>query len=116
MDRDELIAYCLEKPGAEETYPFGEGELVTKVGGKGFAFIGLGGRPGSVSLKCGRSVDDAAHWRDRYPGSITVSAYIGRFGWNSVTLDGSIPADDLRELVDLSYDLILRALPKARRP
>ena len=28
MDRDELVGYCLAKPGAEETYPWGEAELV----------------------------------------------------------------------------------------
>jgi predicted DNA-binding protein (MmcQ/YjbR family) len=38
--REELVAYCLAKPGAEETYPWGEEELVAKVGGKGFAFNG----------------------------------------------------------------------------
>ncbi len=116
MDRDELIAYCLAKPGAEETYPFGEEELVAKVGGKGFAFIGLAGQSQRVSLKCGRSVEDAAQWRDRYPGAITASPYIGRFGWNAVELNGTVPGDEVRELVDLSYESIVRRLPKAKRP
>ena len=31
MNRDELVDYCLAKPGAEETYPWGEDELVAKV-------------------------------------------------------------------------------------
>lgn len=116
MDRDALIAYCLAKPGAEETYPWGDGEVVAKVGGKGFAFIGLGELPGSVSVKCGRDAGAAAPWRDRYPGAITVSSYTGRFGWNTVVLDGSVPADDLRELVDDSYDAAVAALPRSRRP
>ena len=64
MQRDELIAYCLAKPGAEETYPWGEEELVAKVGGKGFAFIG----DGTVGVKCGRDAAEAAEWRNRYPG------------------------------------------------
>ncbi len=50
MDRDELVTYCMTKPGAEETYPWGEDELVAKVGGKGPAFIGAG----TVSVTCGR--------------------------------------------------------------
>jgi predicted DNA-binding protein (MmcQ/YjbR family) len=116
MDREELIAYCLAKPGAQETYPFGEGELVAKVGGRGFAFIGLGGESSRVSLKCGRTTEDAAEWRDRFPESITASPYIGRFGWNAVALDGGVPSDEVRELVDLSYDSIVRRLPKAKRP
>jgi predicted DNA-binding protein (MmcQ/YjbR family) len=112
---DELIKYCLGKAGAEETYPFGEGELVCKVGGKAFAFIGLGSI-GSVGLKCGPTVEAAGEWRDRYPEDITVSAYIGRYGWNKVLLGGTVPADELRELVDLSYDAVVARLPKARRP
>jgi predicted DNA-binding protein (MmcQ/YjbR family) len=114
MQREDLIAYCLGKAGAEETYPWGEGELVAKVGGKAFAFIGLDG--GTVGLKCGRDAAEAAEWRDRYPGAVTGSAYIGRYGWNAVDYTGPVPEDEVRELVDASYDAIVAALPKSRRP
>ena len=49
MQLEELVAHCLGKPGAEETYPWGDGELVAKVGGKAFAFIGLESRSVGVS-------------------------------------------------------------------
>jgi len=113
MTMDELVAYCLAKPGATEDYPWGEEELTAKVGGKVFAFIGLTG--GSVGLKCGANSDEAGQWRQRYPDAITTSAYIGRYGWNSVRLDG-VPDDDLRELVDASYDDVVARLPKSKRP
>jgi predicted DNA-binding protein (MmcQ/YjbR family) len=32
----DLADYCLSKPGAEETYPCGEQDLVAKGGGKAF--------------------------------------------------------------------------------
>jgi predicted DNA-binding protein (MmcQ/YjbR family) len=111
---EELVAHCLGKPGAEETYPWGEGELVAKVGGKAFAFIGIDG--GTVGVKCGRDAAEAAEWRDRYPGAVTVSSYIGRYGWNSVDWTGPVPDDDVLELVDASYDAAVAALPKRRRP
>ena len=114
MQRDELVAHCLAKPGAEETYPWGEAELVAKVGGKAFAFIGL--ENGTVGLKCGRDAAEAGEWRDRHPGAITSSAHIGRYGWNSVDWTGAVPDDEVRELVDGSYDAIVAALPKGRRP
>jgi predicted DNA-binding protein (MmcQ/YjbR family) len=114
VTRDELVGYCLAKPGAEETYPWGEGELVAKVGGKAFAFIGLDG--GRVAVKCGRTAEEAAGWRERHPGAITVSAYTGRYGWNSVDWTGPVPDDELRELVDDSYDAAVAALPRSRRP
>ena len=112
--RDELIDYCLAKPGAVETYPFGEGELVAKVGDKAFAFIGM--TSGTVGVKCGRTADDAAEYRERYPDDVTVSAYIGRYGWNRVNTGGTIPDDEVRELVDRSYDAIVATLPRSRRP
>jgi len=67
-------------------------------------------------VKCGRDADEAAELRERYPGTVTVSAYIGRYGWNHVTLDGAIPDDELREIVDESYAAIVAKLPKSKRP
>jgi len=76
MKLDELVAYCLAKPGATEDYPRGDEELVAKVGGKGFAFIWLEGD--TVGLKCGRDAAEAGDWRERYPDAISQSGYIGR--------------------------------------
>lgn len=114
MTVDEVVALCLAKPGAEETYPWGDADLVVKVGGKAFAFIGL--PAATVGLKCGANAEEAGEWRARYPDDIAVSDYIGRYGWNRVTIGGAIPDDDLRELLDMSYDAIVAKLPKSRRP
>ena len=111
MTHDEVVAYCLGKPGAELAEPW-EVDLVAKVGGKIFAFLGGDG----VGVKCGRDADEAAELRLRYPEAATVMAYIGRYGWNSVRLDGTIPDDEVRELVDASYDAIVAKLPKSKRP
>jgi len=78
-----------------------------------FAFVWLAG--GTVGLKCGANAEVAGEWRGRYPEAITVSSYIGRYGWNSVRLDG-VPDDEVRELVDASYEDVVRRLPKSRRP
>lgn len=53
--------------------------------------------------------------RDRYPDAVTSSAYVGRYGWNSARLDG-VPDEDLRELIDASYDAVVASLPRSRRP
>ena len=114
MTVDEVVAQCLAKPGAEETYPWGDAELVVKVGGKAFAFIGLS--EATVGLKCGATAEEAGEWRDRYPEDVAISDYIGRYGWNRVTIGGTIPDDDLLELLASSYDAIVAKLPKSRRP
>ncbi len=59
MTVEEVIEYCLAKPGAEETYPFGDHVVVPKVGGKAFAFIGQE-EPVSVAVKCGVNREEAA--------------------------------------------------------
>jgi predicted DNA-binding protein (MmcQ/YjbR family) len=115
MTWEELVAYCLAKPGAEPDEPW-EGDLVAKVGGKIFAFLVAGGAEPGVGLKCGRDADEAGELRDRYPGTVTTSAYIGRYGWNAIRLDGSVPDDELRELVDESYAAVVAKLPRSRRP
>jgi predicted DNA-binding protein (MmcQ/YjbR family) len=111
VTHEELVAYCLAKPGAVEDEPW-EGDVVAKVGGKIFAF--LGGR--GLGVKCGATEDEAAELRHRYPEHVTVMPYIGRHGWNSVRVDGAIPDEELRELVDESYDAIVAKLPRRLRP
>src|SRR5262249_33027717 len=97
---DQVVEYCLAKPGATEDYPWGDEELTVKVGGKIFAFIGLAGS--TVGLKCGANTDEAGEWRQRYPEAITVSAYIGRYGWNAVRFD-AVPDDQGREPIHPAY-------------
>jgi predicted DNA-binding protein (MmcQ/YjbR family) len=111
VNHDELVAYCMAKPGATPDEPW-EGDLVAKVGGKIFAFLGGGG----LGVKCGRDADEAAELRHRYPDHASVMAYIGRHGWNSVVVDGTIPDEELRELVDESYAAVVAKLPKRLRP
>jgi predicted DNA-binding protein (MmcQ/YjbR family) len=111
---DELLAHCLAKPGAWQDEPW-EGDVVVKVGSKIFAF--LGSEPGSaVGVKCGRTREVADEWLLRYPDDASVMAYIGRSGWNSLRIGGAIPADELLEAVDASYDAVVSKLPKMERP
>jgi predicted DNA-binding protein (MmcQ/YjbR family) len=111
MTHEEIVVYCLGKPGAGLDEPW-EDDLVAKVGGKIFAFLGRDG----IGVKCGRDADEAADLCHRYPQAATVMAYIGRYGWNTVGLDGTVPDDELRELVDASYDAVVAKLPKSKRP
>ncbi|MDP9208413.1 MAG: MmcQ/YjbR family DNA-binding protein, partial [Actinomycetota bacterium] len=64
MDRDSMLRYLNDRPGAVEDYPFGDDVAVFKVGGRVFALCSLGGQPGSVSLKCDPTLAEAL--RDRY--------------------------------------------------
>jgi len=115
---DELLAYCLAKPGAWPDEPWGDG-VVAKVGPKIFAFL-RDGRPGEpargVGVKCGAGRETADEWLLRYPDDASPSHYIGRSGWNRLAIGGAIPDDEILEAVDASYDLVVSKLPKKDRP
>lgn len=111
MTRDELLSYCLAKPGAWPDDPW-DGDVVAKVETKIFAFTG----DGTVGVKCGATRDEADEWLRQYPHDASVMAYLGRSGWNTLRVGGRISDDEIREAVDGSYDLVLSKLPKSRRP
>ena len=114
MNYDDALAYCLTKPGSRTDEPW-EGDIVVKVGDKIFAFLGTPGG-NSIGLKCGKNADDANSWRLQYPDDVTVTAYIGRYGWNTFKLAGGVSDDELRDTIDSSYANVVSRLPKSKRP
>lgn len=114
MDVDQALTYCLEKPGAWRDEPWDD-TVVAKVGPHIFAFLGsMSGN--TVGVKCGKARDEADEWLDRYPGDASPLPYLGRSGWNSLRLDGTIPADEVLDAIDASYDFVLAKLPRRERP
>ena len=107
-----MLGYLGSRPGAVEDYPFGDDVAVFKVGGLLFAICGLTGQPGSVSLKCDPTLAEAL--RHRYP-AVTPGYHLNKRHWNTIELDGSVPADELAELVDHSWDLVVGKLPRRDR-
>jgi predicted DNA-binding protein (MmcQ/YjbR family) len=112
MDATELRAWCLEQTGAVEEFPFGPEHSVFKVAGKMFALSALDREPLSVSVKCEPEL--AVGLRDTYP-AIRPGYHLNKRHWNTITLDGSLPDQLVRDLVEDSYDLIFSALPKRTR-
>jgi predicted DNA-binding protein (MmcQ/YjbR family) len=111
VTKDEVMAYCLAKPGAWPDEPW-EGDTVAKVGPKIFAFVGATG----VGVKCGAGREAADEWIKQYPEDASVMRYIGRNGWNNLTFGGAIPDEEVLEAVDESYRLIVSKLPRKDRP
>lgn len=114
MTKAEMLAYCLAKPGAWQDEPW-DGDVVVKVGGKIFVFVGSD-EAATIGLKCGPTREVADEWLARYPRDVSVMAYIGRSGWNSLQIGAGIPDDEILEAVDASYDAVVAKLPKRERP
>jgi predicted DNA-binding protein (MmcQ/YjbR family) len=111
MTRDDVLAFCLDLPAAEETYPFGDEVAVIKVGARMFALVALGDEP-VVNLKCDPA--RALELRAAYAG-IRPGYHQDKRHWNSVDLDGSVEAEVVRGLIQDSYDLVVAKLPRTVR-
>ena len=112
MDLGSFREYCLSKPGATEDTPFGEDVLVFKVGGKMFALAPLDEVPAAANLKC--DPDLALELRDRYE-QVRPGYHLNKKHWNTVEIDSGIPDAELHKMIDHSYELVLRTLPKVKR-
>ena len=112
MDATELRAWCLRQAGANEDFPFGPEHSVFKVAGKMFALSALDRTPLEVSVKCEPEL--AVSLRASYP-AIRPGYHLNKRHWNTITIDGSLPDQLLRDLIEDSYDLVVSALPKRTR-
>ena len=103
---------CLSFPGAQETFPFGPNTSVFKIAGKMFALSQLGGDSLRVSLKCEPQLAQAL--REAY-AEVLPGYHLNKRHWNTVIVDGSLPEQMVKDLIEDSYDLIVGQLPASRR-
>jgi predicted DNA-binding protein (MmcQ/YjbR family) len=85
---------------------------VFKVAGKIFALSQLEQRPLQVSLKCEPALAEqlrAVH------AAVRPGYHLNKRHWNTVTIDGSMAQRLIEDMIEDSYDLVVSALPAARR-
>jgi len=112
MTAEDLKDYCLDKKGTTADFPFDDVTLTVRVGKKIFALIATDSDPLRVNLKCDPVL--AMELRDRYD-AITPGYHMNKLHWNTVVMDGTVPDDLVREMVDESYLLVFKSLRKAER-
>jgi predicted DNA-binding protein (MmcQ/YjbR family) len=112
MDLGGFLDYCLNKKGVEETFPFGETTLVLKVMGKMFAAYGIDESPLTVNLKCDpdRSLELREQYEDIQPGY-----HMNKKHWNTVNFEGNIEDKIVHELIDHSYELVVKSLTREKK-
>ncbi len=112
MNSDELRAYCMQKPGANDGFPFGDDVLVVKVMSKIFAILSeMDGVP-KIALKCDPML--AMQLREEFE-AVQPGYHLNKRHWNTVRVDGTIPVERLREMIDHSYDLVSKSLKRSER-
>ena len=112
MDTDQAEQIAMAHPGATLEQPFGPGVDVGKVGGWIFVLLAPDGDPQSLSVKC--DPDLALELRAQYP-AVGPGYHLNKRHWNTVLLDGSVPDDEVAEMIGHSYGLVVAGLPAAAR-
>jgi len=110
MNIEEYRNYCLSKKGVTESFPFDEQTLVFKVMGKMFALSGLEHQPARANLKC--DPERSVQLRAEYDGLINPGYHMSKIHWNTVELEMNLPNKLILELIDHSYDLVVKGLTK----
>ena len=108
----DLQGYLRSKPEAEDGYPFGPEAQVFKVHGKLFALVFQRSGCECVNLKC--DPHQAPGLRDLF-AAVSPGYHMNKRHWNTVRNDDSIPPGELQRLIDHSYALVVRGLPRAKR-
>ena len=111
MNIEELREYCLSLKGVKEDFPFDKTTLVFKVADKMFCLANLEGAL-SVSLK--NDPERNVELREEYT-TVTPGYHMNKKHWNSVTVDGSLSDDMIKNLIDDSYDLVVMALSRKKQ-
>lgn len=112
MNIEDFYNYCRSKKGAAEDFPFDKDTLVFKIGGKMFALTSLkkweeGDH--SVNMKC--NPEYALELRAAYE-AVQAGYHMSKVHWNTVHFNKDLPDKMILELIDHSYDLVLKSLPK----
>lgn len=85
-----------------------------QIGGKMFAALCLDweNQPYYITLKLDPA--EGEFLRSQYP-DIIPGYYMNKQHWNSVKPDGEVPDDLLKDMLDKSYDLVLKSFSKKKQ-
>ena len=107
MTKRDLIEYCLALPSVYEDYPFSDdfGWTVMRhrQNKKGFAHIFEREGHAWINLKCEPMKADFL--RHVYL-SVIPAYHMNKTHWNTIKLGGDVPQDELKRMIERSYNLI----------
>lgn len=111
---NDLRDYCLGLRGATEDFPFDETTAVFRVRKKIFALMSMDQNPDSprINLKCEPVL--AEMLRETY-ATVEAGFHMSKRHWNTVTVDGSIPEFEVYEMIDHSYEQVVKSLTRKER-
>jgi predicted DNA-binding protein (MmcQ/YjbR family) len=110
MKYDWIDAYCLAKNGVEKDYKVEWQATRYMIKGKMFAMQG-GDKEGKPIITVKLEPEFGTLLRNQYK-DITAGYYMNKEHWNSLYLDGEVPNEVLRDMLDQAYRLVLSGFSK----
>jgi predicted DNA-binding protein (MmcQ/YjbR family) len=113
MTAEDILNYCLAKPGAHIDFPFGDIPVCVKVGNRLFAQLYPKQDDFKITLNCDRVIGEM--YRNSYPDAVTRGYHCPPAQqpyFNTVRLSGVVPEDELKKMIDHSYATVVKKLPK----
>lgn len=104
--RKEVLAYGMSFPDTYLDAPFHDDNWqLVRFKKNQKAFLWVYERNGSININVKAEPQWRDFWRSLY-SSVQPGYHQNKEHWNTVLLDGSIPKEDLRRMIDESYDLV----------
>ena len=103
MHIETIREYCLSKPGAEETLPFGPDVIVFKVNNKAFLLLPLDAEDLRFNVKCDPEL--ALELREQFT-CVLPGYHMNKKHWNTIVVDGTVASKQIKEWIDHSYKLV----------
>ena len=112
MDADAARVHFLGLPEAFEDYPFRLDIAVFKVVDKMFGTLAVRVGVAEINLKCDPM--EAQALRDVFV-AVKPGYHMNKTHWNTVILDGTVPATEIGRMIDASYGLVVKSMRKVER-
>ncbi|NHV94474.1 MmcQ/YjbR family DNA-binding protein [Cronobacter sakazakii] len=109
MTNSDLLDYCMNKPGAEQSEHREWKAAQIKVGDVMFAMVHQVNQRPAVSLKTSPELAELLRQEHK---DVFPSAQLNKAHWSTVFLDGDLPDSQIYYLVDASYQQALGLLPE----
>jgi len=108
-----ISKYCLEKSGVTEVLRPEWGAVCYNLNKKFFVFLG-NDKEGREIMTVKLNPENGIFLRESFP-DIRAGYYMNKVHWNSIDLNGCVPDDIVKKMIDESYNLVFKSLTKAEQ-
>lgn len=106
ITREEALAYGLSFPDTYQEAPFHDPNWqLVRVRGSKKAFLWTYEREGYINLNVKVDAEWRDLWRNAYK-AVIPGWHQNKEHWNTIILNGSIPEQEIKQMIALSYDLV----------